>query len=364
MKVTPIENQKIIMENPHSKHNYFAWPTVTRLQNGKIAVVASGYRLRHICPFGKMVISYSENEGETYTAPAPIIDTPLDDRDGGILAFGEKEVIVTSFTNTVEFQRKRKSADAYNHAYLDKVTFEEEEKYLGPTFRISHDCGVTFDKEVYISPVTSPHGPCELPDGSVLWVGRISNRRTDFAAPEMNRLCAYKINTDGSSEYVGSIENVIEDDGTVLDFYEPHAVALANGKIICHIRTERGGEDKRKFTVYQTESDDGGRTWTKPHQILSRLGGSPPHILKAKSGMLVMSYAYREDPSSVKVAFSNDGGETWDTDHVIYVNGKGWDMGYPATVELNDGSFLTVFYAHPEEDDPAVIMQQKWKLEN
>lgn len=117
------------------------------------------------------------------------------------------------------------------------------------------------------------------------------------------------------------------------------------------------------FTVYQTESEDGGKTWTKPHQILSRLGGSPPHILKTSSGMLISSYADREDPSSVKVMFSHDGGESWDMDHLICVNGKGWDMGYPSTVELTDGSFLTVYYAHPEEDAPAVIMQQKWRLE-
>ena len=64
-------------------------------------------------------------DGETWSVPMVINDTPLDDRDGGILAFGEKDVIVTSFTNTVEFQRKRKSADAYNHSYLDKVTPED-----------------------------------------------------------------------------------------------------------------------------------------------------------------------------------------------------------------------------------------------
>ncbi len=362
MKIIPIGNQKIIMENPHSKHNYFAWPTVTRLQNGKIAVVASGYRLRHICPFGKMVISYSENEGETYTSPAPIIDTPLDDRDGGILAYGERDVIVTSFTNTVEFQRKRKSADAYNHSYLDKVTPAEEEKYLGPTFRISHDCGVTFDRDVYTSPVTSPHGPCELNDGSVLWVGRVSARGNDFSAIENNRLKAYKINSDGSTEYVGSIENVVED-GVELSFYEPHAVCLDSGKIICHIRTENEAGKEPMFTVYQTVSEDGGKIWTKPAAILDRMAGAPPHILKTKSGMLISSYAYREEPSSIKVMFSRDGGETWDADHLICINGNGWDMGYPSTVELNDGSFLTVYYAHPEEDAPAVIMQQKWRIE-
>ena len=90
MKIIRIGEPKIIMNNPYSLHNYFGWPTVARLQNGKLAVVASGFRLEHVCPFGKAVISYSEDEGEHYTAPAPVIDTVLDDRDGGILAFGER----------------------------------------------------------------------------------------------------------------------------------------------------------------------------------------------------------------------------------------------------------------------------------
>ena len=67
-------------------------------------MVASGFRLRHLCPFGKAVIAYSEDAGETYTQPAPVIDTVLDDRDSGIVPFGEKQVIVTSFNNTVEDQ--------------------------------------------------------------------------------------------------------------------------------------------------------------------------------------------------------------------------------------------------------------------
>ena len=84
MKIIKIGNSQIIMNNPDSKHNYFGWPTVAKLQNGKIAVVASGFRSRHICPFGKTVISYSDNNGESYTPPAPVIDTVLGDRDGGI----------------------------------------------------------------------------------------------------------------------------------------------------------------------------------------------------------------------------------------------------------------------------------------
>lgn len=301
------------------------------------------------------MISYSEDEGDTYTAPAPIIDTLLDDRDGGILAYGEKDVIVTSFNNTIEFQRGKRYATPYVHAYLDMLTEEDEKKYLGSTFRISHDCGVTFENEIYKSPVTSPHGPCELKDGSLLWVGRMNN-----ALYGSDRVCAYSIDPDGSMEYVGEIENIEVDGKTALSC-EPHAFVLDDGTVLCHIRVQNG--DNTLFTIYQSESKDGGKTWTKPYAILSRMGGSPPHIMKHSSGALVCTYAYRLEPSSVRAMISLDNGKTWDTDHVLYVNGKGWDMGYPSTVDLKDGSLLTVFYAHPEEDAPAVIMQQKWLIE-
>ncbi len=45
------------------------------------------------------------------------------------------------------------------------------------------------------------------------------------------------------------------------------------------------------------------------------------------------------------------------------ISGVHGDIGYPATVELHDGSLLTVFYAHLGKDAPAEILQQKWKFE-
>ena len=117
------------------------------------------------------------------------------------------------------------------------------------------------------------------------------------------------------------------------------------------------------FTVFQSESSDKGKTWTKPVQLLPDLGGSPPHILKHSSGALVCTYGYREAPFGVKVMFSYDNGKTWDYGHDLYVNGVSGDLGYPSSVELADGSIVTVFYAHPEKGAPAIIMQQKWSFE-
>ena len=177
MKIKLIGTPEIIMQNPDSPHNYFAWPTVSRLKDSRLAVTASGFRIGHVCPFGKTIISYSKDNGKTYTPPTPVIDTPLDDRDGGLCPFGENGFIVTSFNNTVEFQREtaasinNEKSRAYRNAYLDTVDPEAEERYLGVTYRVTLDGGVTFS-EVKKSPVSSPHGPIELRSGKIMWLGR------------------------------------------------------------------------------------------------------------------------------------------------------------------------------------------------
>ena len=368
MKIKKIGDASVIMSNPHGKDNYFGWPSIEWLQNRKIAVTASGYRYAHICPFGKAVISYSEDEGDSYTVPAPVINTPLDDRDAGILAYGEKNVIITSFNNAVRFQRDfaermitsggvNAKVGNYTVKYLDTVTPEEESKYLGSEFRISHDCGVTFG-DIHISPITSPHGPCELNDGSILWVGRMFDEM-DNSGKTNDEIRAYKINSDGSMEYLSSIDNIKINGMNTLSC-EPHAIQLKNGDIICHIRVQENG----LFTIFQSESRDSGRSWNTPHQILEDKGGAPAHLLLHSSGVLISTYGYREEPYGIKAMFSKDNGESWQTGYDIYINGLNDDLGYPCSIELVDGSILTVFYAHERNDGPAVIMQQKWSFED
>ena len=205
MKIERLGNVKTVMSNPIGKHNYFGWPTACRLQNGKIAVVASGFRIDHVCPFGKTVIAYSDDEGETFSSPAPVIDTVLDDRDGGIATFGTSGVIVTSFNNTVAFQRnyaEKYTQNQYALAYLDTVTAEEEKAAHGATFRISLDGGITFG-ELKKSPVTSPHGPMTISDGRIVWVGRVFDRSEPPA--DLHEIEAYEMTEAGEMRKIGQI---------------------------------------------------------------------------------------------------------------------------------------------------------------
>lgn len=350
-----ILSRKVVMSNDDSLFNYFGWPSVCRLKNGRLAMVASGFRRKHVCPFGKTVISYSEDEGQTWTLPAPVIDTLLDDRDGGITAFGESSVIVTSFNNDIAFQRKSAANYASNatfyNSYLDLVEkFEDWDKYLGSTFRISHDNGITFG-EIKKLPVTCPHGPAELPDGTLLYVGRKFSENDKFREEEKHLSC-YKVYPDGNYEFMCEIENVEEG----LDSCEPHTLVLKSGKILVHIRVQNKGH----FTTYQCESYDGGKSFSTPHGLLDIKGGAPAHLIQ-DGDTIISTYGYREEPYGIRAMFSHDDGETWETDQIIIDDAPNSDLGYPASVVLDDGSILTVFYMRSADYGASKIIQVIWR---
>ncbi len=98
-------------------------------------------------------------------------------------------------------------------------------------------------------------------------------------------------------------------------------------------------------------------------------------MLLHSSGVLIGVYSYRNLPFGIRVMFSYNEGETWDYGNVIFEHsatemGAGQDLGYPTTVELHDGSLLTVFYARLSNEhdfegnsNPAVIYAQRWNFE-
>ena len=355
MKIQFIGEQKLVMTNTENHHRYFAWPTITRLQNGSICVGASGYRVEHICPFGKGVLAFSEDNGETYSKPVPVFDTVLDDRDVGLCPFGESGLIATSFNNTTEFQRENMPQTQECIDYINSVSAEDEERDLGINYRISHDYGKTFGP-VLKSPISSPHGPTVLNDGTVLWVGRRLGIH--------NHMYAYTIDTNtGEMALRGELGIYKYEEFNNIYFYEPNAMQLPDGKILCHLRAENA--DETLFTLYQTESTDNGVTWSKPHQIISDDSGAPAHILRHSSGTLITTYSHRKRPYGIWASFSYDNGETWCDESILHHAYETDDLGYPSTIELDNGELITAFYTRKSDDDcdPAMIMQQKWKFE-
>jgi sialidase-1 len=110
----------------------------------------------------------------------------------------------------------------------------------------------------------------------------------------------------------------------------------------------------------QTESADGGRTWTIPRAI--GVWGLPSHLLRLRDGRLLMSYGHRRSPFGNRARISPDHGRTWSEPIVISDDGAGTDLGYPATVELDRGQFLTVRYESLKGSAHAVLRQARWSI--
>jgi len=390
MKAKIIEKPRVICQNRTGIHNYFGWPSVAKGKDGTLIMVSSGFRARHVCPFGKVSACLSFDEGKKWTKPAILIDTPLDDRDAGVAVSGER-VMVTSFNNTAQQQinwsRVSPSSQffpgeerpqlyskkdlhgctrEYILEYLKSVDVENAEKdFLGSTYIISEDGGITYG-DIKRIPVTAPHGPCVGNDGRFIFVGTKFGEKSDG---EHDILC-YREGEDGEFHYAGSIENIEDIDGKYpVEGCEPHALCLPDGKIIVHIRVHNKDDGRREhtsiFTLYQSESFDGGKTFTKPHPINDDTSlGAPAHLLRLSSGKIVSTFGFRSEPYGVKAIVSNDNGESWRNPFMLYDNKSiALDIGYPSSVELSDGRILTVFYARPEKGAPSEIMQVIWEID-
>ena len=352
MKINMVKGPEIICSNKNSMHNYFGWPSIARLRDGSLMIGASGFRIAHICPFGKVIVSRSYDEGKSWTAPEVVIDTPLDDRDSGIMTFGDKGVMITTFNNAPSFQRKHcRTKPTYANAYLDEVEKKGGwEKYLGSSIAISNDGGKTFGDPILV-PISSPHGPCELNDGTILYVGRLFNDVNSISHIE-----CHTVSRDGKTEFRSRIEDVAPN----LLSCEPHAIQLPCGRIVVHIRVQDNAG--KVFTIYQSVSDYNGYTFTKPVKLLADRGGSPAHLMLHSNGTLVSVYGHRDVPYGVKAMFSKDCGETWDIDNIVVGDEASPDLGYPASVELKNGDILTVFYSKGKNNE-AVIKQVIWNFE-
>lgn len=354
-----VQETRVISQQPDYYHG---WPTVARQKDGTLLLVVSGGRQGHVCPFGRVELMISRDDGKSWSFPRTLLDMDLDDRDAGVLETARGTLLVTTFTsNAYEAQltlagQGKKSAfvnettlPAWN-AVHSRLSAEQRQKTLGEWVVRSTDGGVTWSAPVPTL-VNSPHGPTQLADGRLLYVGK-------QLWTEDKRVGACESTDDGLTWRWLSEIPTRPGDKPVVDYHELHAVQTQSGRIVAHIR-HHGAVNARE--TLQTESDDGGRTWTVPHPI--GVWGFPSHLLRLKSGALLMSYGHRRAPLGNQCRISRDEGCTWSEPLLISTDAAGGDVGYPSTVELDDGSFVTIWYEHLKDSPNAVLRQARWKLQ-
>ena len=370
MLIDPVKEHGVVYRRTDIPFSYQGWPSVCRTESGRLISVCSGYRLAHVCPFGKTVMNFSDDEGGTWSPPVIINDGPLDDRDAGIVSLGGGKLLVTWFVHPAQAMEKtyydRIRADLppeeweLARARMDAYKNMSEETRRGGSYvMLSDDGGVTWTERIRV-PVTAPHGPVRLSDGKLLYLGK---EHCSYGALEPGALAAY-ISSDGGRTWELLSRLRLPEEAAGANFNELHAIELPNGRILGAIRAE-GGSAYHGFTMYTCHSDDRGRTWSLPKP--TNVSGSPPHLMLHSSGALIMSFGRREAPFGERALVSHDGGETWPEEYDIDSRAEGGDLGYPASVELSDGSVFTLYYQRSPDgkggyDKKTSILYTKWRL--
>lgn len=348
---------------------YQGWPTIARDEQGTLYAVSSSFRVSHICPFGKTVMYVSRNEGKTWSPPIVINDTYLDDRDGGILYMGNGRMLVSWFTHSTEnYQynkrlntsiRKSSEREAYDAVVgmLNGYDFlPEHEKAGGSYVRISEDYGVTWSEKIKI-PVSAPHGPSICRDGSLIYLGREMYGKEDL----QEKATALYRSRDGG--YSWKKECIIDNPEWLKpseSLEEPHIIELPDGRLLGAFRVE----GRNPYTIAFAYSDDGGLCFGD--MLCTNVSGAPPHLMLHSSGALICSYGRRQAPAGERAMVSYDFGKSWSEEYVLderTAGAEARDIGYPSTVELDDGSLMTVYYQPVEGDKKPSILYTKWKLD-
>ncbi len=325
---------------------YMGWSTIAKLPDGRLMVAFSGDRDWHVCPWGKNQAVTSGDNGKTWSDIITINNTPLDDRDAGLLVTDKGTVIISWFTS-LEFANKTSSQ--YKTRYFkydkhsEKTTPEIREQWFGYWVRRSADNGKTWGEYIK-TPGTSPHGPIQLKDGRLLYV-------TNSGVAESK--------DDGLSWQVIGAISADESKGEKLS--EIHAVEADDGTIVAHNRYQGDGGDRY---LRQSVSTDGGKTWST--QQKTEMLGYPAHLIKLSNGWLLSTYSRRVAPMGQRACISKDNGKTWLVEDEITLcvaaPQPGADLGYPSTVELDDGTLYTVYYQQPADADQPAIMATHWKI--
>jgi len=308
-----------IVQEP-DKH--FAFPGVALLHNGDLAVVYREGTIHGVERIGKVSLSRSVDGGRTWPPRVTALDRPdTDDRDPSIFQMSDGTVLLTS-------------ADCL----------------------LTSTDGARTWSEPMPTPVFGPKGPVEDEEGAILYGGLRRVVQRDFTQIRgrpavLQANAVYRSQDKGKSwQPAGTATYTLYVKGP-LDYVwydEPFLGVVPNQFWVFAVRVDLDGFAR------VIRSPDRGRTWGPI--LKTPVWGYPQHLLPLKDGRLLMTYGYRRPPWGVRACLSHDGGKTWDIENEIILRMDGGtpegqerkvgdaDLGYPVSVELDDGTIFTVYY--------------------
>jgi len=253
------------------------------------------------CPRGgRAHVMHSDDHGLTWSTPAVLVDTDLDDRHPTILELDDGTWLCTFFSQ------------ALPHVNITR-------------WMLSHDAGRTWSEPVNLPPqhtIGFGAGPAiQLADNTILWVGE---GRFDPKVDHQT-IGVFRSKDRGRTF---SLHGVITCDH---EMNEPTIAQLPDGRLVMMVRVQ--GD--------VSFSTDHGRSWTLP--VATGVKMSDPHLLRLPNGVLACFHA-GWGVGGVRVILSPDNGRTWHGPAETY--GYAVDpgaYGYSHPMLLPDGTVYIVY---------------------
>ncbi len=145
----------------------------------------------------------------------------------------------------------------------------------------------------------------------------------------------------------------------------PAGLRLSPDRLLCAVRCSEGASTTTspRCWIDLYASSDNGVSWehfSRPVPNTGR-GGNPPTLTKLHDGRLCITYGFRNPPFGMYAIFSEDDGATWGEPVALREGAGNHDIGYPRSVQLDDGTMVTVYYFNDEEDGERYIAGTLWK---
>ena len=240
------------------------------------------------------------------------------------------------------------------------------ENLLTPAVYRSLDAGHTWEASETFSPPTEAgkfvaFGNIRVGQDGTLYAPAYDCR---MSSPERtSRLSSpYIFRSTDNGQHWGAA-SLIGQDG----FTETDILQLADGHWLAACRTlsDYAHPDNPHGSPWVTlfRGDRAARTWEEV-QPLTLPSQHPGNLLQLQDGRILFTCGSRiRGLQGVFVKVSDDGGKTWDSHQVLVSALTMGDCGYPSTVQLDDGTLVTAYYAnnapHHGNYHMAVI---RWRL--
>ena len=243
------------------KNRHSAFPGVTRMPNGDLAVVFREGEA-HVCPYGRICLVLSKDGGKNWSAPIAVADTASDERDPSIQTLPDGRVLIShgGWNSWMYYENTAKNFPGES-AYINQAG---PEKFGGSRYIFSTDNGETWSRPIKVKGF-APHGPAYV-NGKFY--------QPSLGSDNGKRQVNMFIGNSDATEWEGPFlvgESELGLVSVVPVFEEPHTVALADGTLVTAIRVPSDGY------MRISRSTDGGKSWSEP--VKTPVRGFPQHLL-------------------------------------------------------------------------------------